>query len=86
MKLRSGRVIFNDSVEGHRFLNLYCSISQIKNRTIFRKRVKLMIKNWYLWLIKKHIQSPYVVTPWYLFSESLYTSWTGKESICSAFG
>ena len=61
MKLRSGRIVFNDSVEGYIFLNTYCSISKIQNRIIFRNKLKKLIKKWYLWLIKKHNNSNYFV-------------------------
>ena len=75
MKLRSGRIVFNDSVEGYMFLNTYCSISQIQNRIIFRNKLKQLIKKWYLWLIKKHNDSNYLLNPWYFFSFSIYNSW-----------
>ena len=75
MKLRSGRIVFNDSVEGYIFLNTYCSISKIQNRIIFRNKLKKLIKKWYLWLIKKHNNSNDLITPWYFFSFSIDNSW-----------
>ena len=75
MKLRSGRVLFNNNIEGGRFLNIYCSISQIKNRTIFKKHLKKIINEWYLWLIEQQAKSKFLISPWFLFSISLYDNW-----------
>lgn len=83
MILRSGRKVFNDYVEGSKFLNTYSSISYINNNKIFREHLKILIKNWYLWLVKKHVNSKYVLSPWLLFAISIYNRWIGfgNESI-----
>ena len=83
MILRSGRKVFNDSDEGSKFLNTYCSISYINERQLFRHHLKILIKKWYLWLVKKHVNSNYVLTPWLLFGISIYNKWvgSGNESI-----
>ena len=75
MKLRSGRIIFSNQVEGNKFLNTYSSISYINNIKIFKYEIKKLIIKWYLWLIKKHVESEYIITPWYLFSISIYNKW-----------
>jgi hypothetical protein len=77
MILRSGRKVFNDSVEGYEFLNTYSSISYIKERKVFRHHLKILIKKWYLWLVKKHVKSNYVLSPWLLFGLSIYNKWVG---------
>ena len=84
MKLRSGRKVFNNSVEGNEFLNTYGSISYINDSKIFRDYLKKMIKKWYLWLIKKHLASNYSLSPWYLFGLTIYNKWVGygNESMC----
>lgn len=75
MKLRSGRVIFSKEIEGNKFLNTYSSISYINNSKILKYEIKKLITKWYLWLIRKHIESEYIITPWYLFSVSMYNKW-----------
>ena len=80
MNLRSGRIIFNNSQEESKFLNTYCSISNIKNKTIFKQELKKLIKNWYLWLAKKHIESEYILTPWLLFGLSISNAWKRMNS------
>ena len=75
MILRSGRRIFKQHDEGNEFLNMYCSISYISNKTIFKKKIKFLIKNWYLWLVKKHIESGYLLSPWHLFSLSIFNTY-----------
>ena len=83
MILRSGRKIFNDLVEGSEFLNTYSSISYIQKSNLFRFHFKNLIKKWYLWLVKKHINSNYILSPWLLFGLSIYNKWSvlGNESI-----
>ena len=70
MKLRSGRNVFNNSQEESKFLNTYCSISNIKDKTIFKQKLIKLIKNWYLWLAKKHLKCP-----WLLFGLSINNAW-----------
>lgn len=83
MILRSGRKVFNNFVDGNEFLNAYGSISSIKERKIFRHHLKILIKKWYLWLVKKHINSNYILSPWLLLGLSIYNKWVGlgNESI-----
>ena len=75
MKLRSGRNVFNNSQEESKFLNTYCSISNIKDKTIFKQKLIKLIKNWYLWLAKKHLKCEYILTPWLLFGLSINNAW-----------
>jgi hypothetical protein len=83
MILRSGRKVFNNYVEGNKFLNTYSSISYVKNTKLFRYQLKNIIKKWYLWLVKKHVNSNYILSPWLLFAISIYNKWVelGNESI-----
>ena len=74
MKLRSGRKVFNNSQES-KFLNTYCSISNIKDKTIFKQELNKLIKNWYLWLAKKQLESEYILSPWLLFGLSINNAW-----------
>ena len=62
MILRSGRKVFNNSVDGNEFLNAYSSVSYIKERNLFRHHLKILIKKWYLWLVKKHVNSNYILS------------------------
>ena len=84
MKLRSGRKVFNNCIEGNEFLNTYCSISYISDRKIFRHHLKKIIKKWYIWLIKKHIETNYCLSPWYIFGLTIYNKWQGygNDSMC----
>lgn len=75
MILRSGRKVFKTYEDGNEFLNMYCSISYINNKTILKKKIKVLIKNWYLWLVKKHIETGYLLSPWYLFSVSIFNTY-----------
>ena len=83
MILRSGRKVFNSSVEGSEFLNTYSSVALIKERKLFKYHFKILIKKWYLWLVKKHVNSNYILSPWLLFGISIYNKWVelGNESI-----
>lgn len=83
MILRSGRKVFNNSIEGSEFLNTYSSISCIKESKLFRYHLKILIKKWYLWLVKKHVNSNYILSPWLLFGISIYNKWVdlGNELI-----
>ena len=56
-----------DAYVDDEFLNTYCSISYISDPKIFRHHLKILIKKWYLWLVKKHVNSNYILSPWLLF-------------------